>query len=107
MTQTKSADILDELFLLIQERHADDPAKSYTAKMFAGGPALCARKLGEEAVETAIAALAETPERVVSESADLLYHWLVLLAAKDIAPERVYQELAKRMKEKNMKENKN
>ena len=95
----KQADILDALFLLIKERRHDDPAKSYTAKMFAGGLALCARKLGEEAVETSVASLAETPERVISESADLLYHWLVLLAAQDIEPERVYRELEKRMKE--------
>ena len=97
---TNQAQILDELFVLIKERRHADPANSYTAKMFAGGPALCARKLGEEAVETAVAALAETPARVVSESADLLYHWLVLMAAQDISPELVYQELAQRMKDK-------
>ncbi len=98
---TQQAEILDELFALIKERRHADRASSYTAKMFAAGPAVCARKLGEEAVETVVAVLAETPERVVSESADLLYHWLVLMAAQDIAPERVYHALAERMKQEN------
>lgn len=87
---------LDALHAVIAARKGADPAESYTARLLAGGPALCARKLGEEAVETLVAAVEAQPDRVISESADLLYHWLVLLAALDIDPGAVYAELARR-----------
>jgi phosphoribosyl-ATP pyrophosphohydrolase len=57
-----------------------------------------AQKLGEEASELIIATLAETKKEVVSESADLLYHWLLLLKASGVEPSEVYQELANRRK---------
>lgn len=87
---------LDRLFEVIASRKGAAAASSYTAKLIEGGPALCARKLGEEAIETVIAALGTDKQAVISESADLLYHWLVTLAALDIAPASVYAELARR-----------
>lgn len=87
---------LDALFETIISRKAGDPASSYTAKLVAGGAPLCARKLGEEAVETIVAALSGDRQALVSESADLLYHWLVLLAERGIDPAAVYAELERR-----------
>lgn len=87
---------LDRLFQVIAARKGADASSSYTAKLIAGGPALCARKLGEEAIETVIAALGPDKQAVISESADLLYHWLVTLAAVDVSPASVYAELARR-----------
>ncbi len=73
-----------------------DPSSSYTAKLFAEGRAKIARKFGEEAVETTIAALSEGKDRVASESADLLYHLLVLWADCGLAPTDVWAALAAR-----------
>ncbi len=90
---------LEALFSIISDRKGDDPDKSYTASLFAKGVSKCAEKLGEEAVETVIAAVEATTsdkKSVISESADLLYHWLVLMAALDIEPSDVYAELARR-----------
>tara|TARA_R110000868_G_scaffold147244_11_gene368599 strand:+ start:1951 stop:2292 length:342 start_codon:yes stop_codon:yes gene_type:complete len=87
---------LDRLFGVIASRKGQDAASSYTAKLIAGGPAVCARKLGEEAIETVIAALGDDPKAVISESADLLYHWLVTLASVGVNPADVYEELARR-----------
>jgi len=85
--------ILQDLFQVIQERRNADPETSYTARLYAKGVKKVAQKLGEEAVETAIAAVAEDNAHVVRESADLLYHLLVLWAVKGIAPQDVWQEL--------------
>ena len=93
---TDSARILDQLFETLKSRRGGDPDKSYTAKLFARGKPKIAQKLGEEAVETVIAALAETPDKVVSESADLLYHLLVLWAECEIEPYQVWTELESR-----------
>ena len=90
------SDILERLFETIKGRHGDDPDTSYTAKLFANGRGEIARKLGEEATETIVAALDETDEKVVSESADLLYHLLVLWADVGISPSHVWTELARR-----------
>jgi len=87
---------LDRLFEVISSRKGADASTSYSAKLMAGGPALCARKLGEEAIETVIASLGSDRKAIVAESADLLYHWLVTLAAVDIDPAEVYGELARR-----------
>lgn len=89
-------DVLNRLAATIEARKGADPASSWTAKLLAHGPEKCAQKVGEEAVETAIAAAAGKRDEVVSESADLLYHLLVLWAAMDIAPEDVYAKLAAR-----------
>lgn len=88
--------ILDRLFTVIASRRGGDPALSYTAKLFSEGTPRIAQKLGEEAIETAIAAVtADTG--LTGESADLLYHLLVLWAAAGVAPSEVWSTLEARM----------
>ena len=86
---------LERLAATIEARKGGDPSVSYTAKLLAD-PALAAKKLGEEAVETVIAAVAQGSDALASESADLLYHWLVLLAASDVSLDAVADKLAAR-----------
>lgn len=93
---TRAAPMLARLADTIADRDRTRPAGSYTAQLLAGGPAAAARKVGEEAVETVVAAGSETPERLASEAADLLYHLLVLLQAKQVPLERVLEELERR-----------
>ena len=88
--------IVDQLYQTIALRRGADPTTSYTAKLFSRGRAKIAQKLGEESVETVIAALTETPDRLVGESADLLYHLLVLWADCGVQPAEVWTELARR-----------
>ena len=90
------ARVLDALFAVIEQRRGADPRQSYVADMLAGGTPVVARKLGEEALETVIAALAHERDGVVRESADLLFHLLVLWADAGIAPDEVYAELERR-----------
>lgn len=87
---------LDRLFEVIAARKGADAASSYTAKLFSKGVPACAQKLGEEAVETVIAAVSGDKKGAISESADLLYHWLVLIAALGLDPADVYAELERR-----------
>ncbi|MBL9010808.1 MAG: phosphoribosyl-ATP diphosphatase [Alphaproteobacteria bacterium] len=87
---------LDVLFAEIKARKGSDPAKSYTAKLLQGGPPKIAKKLGEEAAETIIAALVEDKAHFVAECADVLYHLLVLIAARDATPKDVYAQLIRR-----------
>ncbi len=87
---------LDRLFEVIASRKGSDPASSYTAKLLSKGVSASAQKLGEEAVETVLAATSGDRKGAISESADLLYHWLVLLAALDLDPADVYAELERR-----------
>ena len=72
---------IDKLFATIAARKGGDPAKSYTAKLLGQGVEKCAKKLGEEAVETALAAVSRKKKAIASESADVLYHLLVVWAA--------------------------
>ncbi|NQV46645.1 MAG: phosphoribosyl-ATP diphosphatase [Rhodospirillaceae bacterium] len=90
------ARILDELFKVIKSRYRDSPETSYTAKLFAGGLDGITAKIDEEAAEAIAAALGESGERVSSESADLLYHLLVMWAARGIEAEDVWAELKRR-----------
>jgi len=90
------AEILERLFSVIESRKGGDPGASYTAKLLAEGKQNIAKKLGEEATETVIAAAAGTPGEVARESADLLYHLLVLWAATGVKPADVWTELARR-----------
>lgn len=83
---------------LIQGRKAADADSSYTASLLQGPLRRAAQKVGEEGVETALAAVAETDDKLTSEAADLLYHLLVLLAAKDVKFETVIEELKNRHK---------
>lgn len=89
-------DALARLEATIAARKGADPASSYTAKLLAGGPAAPAKKLGEEAIETVIAAVQGDADALAAESADLLYHWLVLLAAAGVSTDAVAAKLAAR-----------
>ncbi|MBX3579313.1 MAG: phosphoribosyl-ATP diphosphatase [Rhizobiaceae bacterium] len=87
---------LAELEKIVAERGRSGDPESWTAKLFARGMDKAAQKLGEEAVETVIAAVSGQRERVVSESADLIYHWLVVLAIAGVPLDEVMAELARR-----------
>lgn len=89
--------ILDKLSLIIKDRRNKKPSDSYTSKLLHEGVARIGQKVGEEAVELAIAAQYADKKRCVEESADLLYHLLVLLEAKDIDVLDVGKELERRM----------
>lgn len=88
--------ILERLFETIVSRKTADPTTSYTAELFSRGRARIAQKVGEEAVETVIAASTNDTAHIVTESADLLYHLLVLWADAGIRPEQVWQTLESR-----------
>lgn len=92
-----SDDVLQRLAAIIDARRGDKASKSYTRELLDAGPERCARKLGEEAIETVIAALGTDREALTREAADLLYHLLVLLASRDVALGAVAAELEKRM----------
>ena len=94
--ETMSRRLLDELFETIKSRRGADPDTSYTAQLFDGGLEKITRKIGEESTEVIVAALRETPAHVVAESADLLYHLMVLWADQEISPDDVFDELAGR-----------
>lgn len=87
---------LTDLEQIVAKRAAASPEESWTAKLVAGGQAKAAKKLGEEAVETVIAAIGNDRENLVYESADLLFHLLVVLKIADIPLETVMQELQRR-----------
>ena len=87
---------IDRLFQRILARKGTDPKTSYTAQLLAKGPVGCAKKMGEEAFETALAAAGSDKGALAQESADLLYHLLVLWAAADISPDDVYAALRAR-----------
>ncbi len=89
--------ILDRLYATLADRRGADPKISYTAKLLAEGTSQIARKLGEEAVETIVAALSAGPDALAGESADLLYHLLVLWQDRGIAPQDVWRALEARM----------
>ena len=90
------AKVLDRLFATIQSRKGADTDSSYTAKLFAKGRGKISQKLGEEAVETVIEAMRDDSGAIASESADLLYHLLVLWADAGLKPEEVWAKLAER-----------
>ena len=91
-------DVLARLYEVIHQRKSNPPPGSYTASLFAKGEDEIAKKVGEEAIEVIVAAKGQGQERIVSESADLIYHLLVLLAEKEVAFEAVEAELKRRMK---------
>ncbi len=90
-------DTLNKLYDVIIERKSANPDKSYVAKMFKKGDKKIAEKVGEEATETIIAALCETEEDFINESADLLFHLSVLWAQKGVKPAQILDELERRM----------
>jgi phosphoribosyl-ATP pyrophosphohydrolase/phosphoribosyl-AMP cyclohydrolase len=81
---------------IVRDRIESPVEGSYTARLAAGGPIKVAQKLGEEGVETALAAVAQDDERVLNEAADLLYHLLILLALRGLRLEAVIDELERR-----------
>jgi phosphoribosyl-ATP pyrophosphohydrolase len=87
---------LDRLWQVIRARRGADPQTSYTARLFARGRTKIAQKLGEEAVEVVIEGVRGDPAKLVGESADLLYHLLVLWADVGISPADIAAELARR-----------
>ncbi len=88
--------ILQDLAATIDARKGADPDSSWTAKLLAKGPEKCAEKFGEEAIEAIIEAVKGDRAKLTSEAADVLYHFLVMLAARDVALDDVLAELARR-----------
>lgn len=91
-----SDDVLSRLFGVIESRKGADATTSYTVKLLAGGAPKIGKKINEEAAEVVIAALTEGKDAVTRESADLLYHLLVMWADQGIQPQDVFDELARR-----------
>lgn len=87
---------LDRLAATIAARKAADPESSWTAKLLAKGPEKCAEKFGEEAIEAVIEAVKGDRTRLTAEAADVLYHLLVMLAARDLTLADVEAELVRR-----------
>ena len=96
MAEAALGPALDRLWRVIQSRRGADPQTSYTARLFSRGRAKIAQKLGEEAVEAVIEGVGDNPAALVGESADLLYHLLVLWSAAGISPAAVAAELIRR-----------
>ena len=89
-------DALTRLAATIDARRTSDPDESWTARLLAQGPEKCAQKFGEEAVEAIVEAVRGDKDRLTSEAADVLYHLLVMLAARDVALGDVLAELSRR-----------
>ena len=88
--------VLERLWEIIESRKSEMPEGSYTAALFSRGMEEIAKKVGEEGVEVAVAALAQADDRVVYEAADLMYHLMVLLSARGLDWDAVERELVRR-----------
>ena len=88
--------MLDRLYAVIAERKSHPVEGSYTSHLFASGEDAILKKIGEEAMEVILAAKGQGEQRLVEEAADLFYHLLVLLAARDLSPADVEAELRRR-----------
>jgi phosphoribosyl-ATP pyrophosphohydrolase len=95
---------LDDLAALIAARKTAAPDSSWTAQLLAKGPEKCAEKFGEEAIEAIIEAVKGDRAKLTSEAADVLYHLLVMLAARDVALADVMAELARRQAQSGLAE---
>jgi len=95
-TDAQGLAFLAELERVVAQRIADKPEGSYTARLFAEGPTRLAQKLGEEGVEVALAGVAEDDSKLLSESADLIFHLVLLLKSRNLSLAQVVQELASR-----------
>ena len=95
---------LDDLYATILARKSADPSSSWTAQLLAKGPEKCAEKFGEEAVEAIIEAVKDDKAGLTSEAADVLYHMLVMLAARDVPLTDVLDELARRQSQSGIAE---
>jgi phosphoribosyl-ATP pyrophosphohydrolase len=89
-------DFIDELFATLQERKRNPTPNSYTASLLSAGEDEIVKKIGEEAVEIILAAKGQGDERVVEETADLVYHLLVLLVSRDLTWDDIRAELKQR-----------
>lgn len=96
MADAGDIDVLVRLYRAIMERRDADPEKSRTARLFQQGNKKIAQKLGEEAVEAALEGVLANRDKLVAESADLLYHLFVMWAACGVRPEDVWAELERR-----------
>jgi phosphoribosyl-ATP pyrophosphohydrolase len=88
--------VLDRLFAVIESRRDADPTVSHSARLLSRGPAKVAQKFGEEAVECLIEAVAGNRGALIGESADVLYHLLVLWVSSGVGPDEVWAELVRR-----------
>ena len=95
---------LDDLYATILARKDADPTSSWTAQLLAKGPEKCAEKFGEEAIEAIIEAVKGDQSALTSEAADVLYHLLVMLAARDVPLSDVLETLAKRQSQSGLAE---
>ena len=95
---------LDDLAKIVEQRAGADPDVSYTAKLLAGGPAKAAKKLGEEAMEAAIAAVMNDRKHLTDEAADVLYHLLVVLKSAGVPLGDVMAELRRRTAQSGLEE---
>ncbi len=96
LTAAQRLAFLAELEGIIERRVTDRPEGSYTARLFSQGSKRIAQKVGEEGLEVALASVAEADDKVISESADLLFHLLVLLKSRGLPLEQVIKELKSR-----------
>ena len=92
---SRFAEVVERLVAVIEQRRHADPSVSWSARLLAD-PALAAKKLGEEAIETVLAAAADDSDALAAESADLIYHWLVVLAASGVSLDDVAAKLEAR-----------
>lgn len=92
----RQADILEQVYRVVLQRRDNPSQKSYVASLFSKGLDKILSKIGEEATETAVAGKGGSPEEVVYEIADLVFHVLILLGYYDLPPERIYAELRRR-----------
>ena len=95
---------LQDLYDTIEGRKTADPDSSWTARLLHKGPEKCAEKFGEEAIEAIIEAVKGDKTRLTSEAADVLYHLLVMLAARDVTLQDVIDELAQRQSQSGLEE---
>ncbi|WP_028956009.1 phosphoribosyl-ATP diphosphatase [Sulfitobacter sp. 20_GPM-1509m] len=95
---------LNDLYDTILARKSADPSSSWTAQLLAKGPEKCAEKFGEEAIEAIIEAIRDDKPALTSEAADVLYHLLVMLAARDVPLDDVLAELARRQSQSGLAE---
>lgn len=96
MDEERLTGVIDELYEVLLERKQKTPSGSYTAELLTAGEDEIVKKVGEEAVEVIVAAKGQGDERLVAETADLVYHLLVLLVARNLSWDDVLRELAAR-----------
>ncbi len=95
---------LSDLDAIVRQRASASPEESYTARLLSGGVDRAAKKLGEEAVEAVIAAIANKPDELVKEAADVFYHLLVVLHGSGVPLEAVMGELERRTSQSGLQE---